>query len=95
MDIRILSGEKNCINDKIVFRKVSDETVMAFNPENGDMYELNDIAHEIITLLKEGIDGTTIIERLTDEYNADENTIVGDISPMLDRLIELKILTIK
>ena len=78
-----------------MFRKVSVETVMAYNPENGDMYELNNISHEIITLLKEGLNGTAIIERLKDEYDADENIIAGDISPMLDRLIELKILTIK
>lgn len=95
MDIRVLKGEKYSVNDKMLFRKVSDETVMAYNPENGDMYELNNISHEIITLLKEKLDGTTIIERLTDEYDADENTIAEDISPMLERLIELKILTIK
>lgn len=83
------------VNEEIVFRKVSEETTMAFNPETGDMYELNDVSDEIISMLGKGMDGVTILEELSKNYDADEQTIIEDVSPLLDRFIELGILILK
>lgn len=89
----ILNGFK--VNEGIIYRKVSEETIMAFNPENGDMYELNDVSEEIISMLSKGMSGVTILEELAKNYDVDEQTIIEDVSPLLDRLIELGILILK
>ncbi len=95
MDIKdlILNGFK--VNEGIIYRKVSEETIMAFNPENGDMYELNDVSEEIISMLSKGMSGAAILEELSKNYDVDEQTIIEDVSPLLDRLIELGILILK
>lgn len=68
---------------------------MAFNPENGDMYELNDVSEEIISMLSKGMSGVTILEELSKNYDVDEQTIIDDVAPLLDRLVELGILILK
>lgn len=95
MNIKNILKDSYELNDKIMFRKVSEETFMAFNPENGDMYELNDVSEEIISLLKKGMSGEAILRDLSKNYDVDEQTIIEDVSPLLDRLVELGILTIK
>lgn len=89
----ILNGFK--VNEGIIYRKVSEETIMAFNPENGDMYELNDVSEEIISMLSKGMSGVTILEELSKNYDVDEQTIIDDVAPLLDRLVELGILILK
>ena len=89
----ILNGFK--VNEGIIYRKVSEETIMAFNPENGDMYELNDVSEEIISMLSKGMSGVAILEELSRNYDVDEQTIIEDVSPLLDRLVELGILILK
>lgn len=95
MNILKIQTNRFQINDNIIYRKVSEETTMAFNPENGDMYELNDVSDEIISMLSKGMDGVTILEELSKNYDVDEQTIIEDVSPLLDRLIELGILILK
>lgn len=95
MDLRLLYRENYTVNDKIIYRKVSEATTMAYNPENGDMYELNEVSDKIITQLREGKDGESIIQSLLNVYDVDIDTVVEDVSPMLDRLKELGVLFIK
>lgn len=95
MDIRRLTIGNYEINEEIIYRKVSDETVMAYNPENGDMYELNDVSEEIIFMLRKRMSGDSMLVELSSTYDVDEQTIVEDVSPLLDRLIELGLLTLK
>ena len=83
------------VGEGILFRKVSDETIMAYNPKNGDMYELNDVSEEIISMLSKGMSGATILEELSKNYDVDEQTIIEYVSPLLDRLVELGILILK
>ena len=95
MDIRRLTIGNYEINEEIIYRKVSDETVMAYNPENGDMYELNDVSEEIIFMHRKRMSGDSMLVELSSTYDVDEQTIVEDVSPLLDRLIELGLLTLK
>jgi hypothetical protein len=39
--------------------------------------------------------GEAILRDLSKNYDVDEQTIIEDVSPLLDRLVELGILTIK
>ena len=68
---------------------------MVYNPENGDMYELNDVSSEIFDYLARGISGDEIVRNILLEYDIDEETVIGDLSPLLDRLIELNILILE
>ena len=95
MDIRCFTNGHYEVDKKLMYRKVSDNTFMAFNPENGDMYELNDVSEEIISMLSKGMSGVAILEELSRNYDVDEQTIIEDVSPLLDRLVELGILILK
>ena len=83
------------VDDGIMFRRVSDETIMAFNPKNGDMYELNDVSEEIISMLRNGMSGEAILAELSKNYEVEEQIIIEDVAPLLDRLVELGILILK
>ena len=78
----------------LIKRCINEETVMMYNPQNGDMYELNDVSAVIIDGLCKGMTGNSILESLSSQYDVEQSVIIEDISPLLDRLVELKLLKI-
>ncbi|MBR5822890.1 MAG: PqqD family protein [Paludibacteraceae bacterium] len=93
--MNILYLKKYTFLSSLIKRNISDETSMVYNPENGDMYELNDVSSEIFDYLARGISGDEIVRNILLEYDIDEETVIGDLSPLLDRLIELNILILE
>jgi hypothetical protein len=83
---------KYWFSDQLMTRKIDDDTTMIYNPDNGDMYELNSVSSEIVGLLQEHKTGDDIINILSSEYDVDVDTIVTDTEPLIDRLIEMELL---
>ncbi len=86
--------EKNYqMTDGFVMRKINDETTMAYNRENGDLYEFDDISEEILTMMKEGKSLKEIFGELCKTYDAEENEILEDYVALITRLNECKIIS--
>ena len=88
-------------NENIIYKKVKssdgDNTtiVMAHNKENGEMYEFNDVASEIFEMMYNKTKVSDIYKNLCECYNVTEDVISEDVEEFFDRLIDLKIITIK
>lgn len=78
-------------NKKVKYRKIKD-MLMAYNEENGDTYEFNEIGSEIFMYLYNEIPFDKIIENLLKNYNVLEEDIKEDIEDIINRIIELKII---
>lgn len=81
-------------NKQLIVKHIG-ETVMAYNPENGDMYEMNEIAIALIEKLISNISGEQIIKDFCEEYNIDEKTIIEDTGPLLERFNDLGLLKLQ
>lgn len=93
MNLRNL--KKYSFSSDLITRKIDEETTMIYNPENGDMYELNSVSAEIIKLLQENKTGDQIIDYLANEYNVEIDLIIEDTKPLIGRLIEMNLLKIE
>lgn len=80
---------------ELITRVIDDSTVMIYNPDNGDMYEMNSVSLEIIKMLQNNISGEQILNTLANDYNADVNLIAEDVQPFIDRLLEMKLLQVE
>lgn len=80
--------ENYSISQNIIVKKIND-TIMVYNKENGDMYEINDVGGEIFEYLQRGISITDIITRLETDYDAPRNEIEEATEDFLIRIIEL------
>lgn len=78
-------------NKNIMLRNVG-KTTLAYNPETGDMYELNEVGAEIYQLLKEEYDINEILAKMCNNYNTTKDVIYEDIYVLLKRMIELGII---
>lgn len=87
-----LQAIKNYSFQKDIICKVIGETVMIYNPQNGDMYELNDTAALLISFFQEGLPGEEILERITSEYDVSPDEVLEDVQPLIMRLIDLGLL---
>lgn len=85
---------KYIFNENIKYRDLGD-MLMAYNTDNGDTYEFNEIGGEIFKFLIAGIEFNDIIQKLLSEYNVQESDIKEDIEEIFNRMIELKIIIIK
>ncbi|MBE5955524.1 MAG: HPr-rel-A system PqqD family peptide chaperone [Lachnospiraceae bacterium] len=85
---------KYAFHQDIIIRNMG-ETVLAYNPENSDMYELNDVAGEILALLKEEKDMEEILRELCTGYNVQEEDILEDVTEIIERMMELGIIKAK
>lgn len=78
-------------NKNILYKK-SKDMLMAFNQDNGDMYEFNDVGAEVFMLFSKNMKIKDIFERLTNDYDVTINDIYEDIVELTKRLIELEII---
>lgn len=82
-------------SSELMVRKIDEDTTMIYNPENGDMYELNTVSAEIVEMLQQHKTGDEILQILETNYDVDEQTILDDTQPLIGRLIEMKLLKIE
>lgn len=78
----------------LLVRKLKN-TMMVYNPENSDMYELNDIAGEFYEKLKKNIDFDGILNEFMEEYDEEQSVIEADLKEIERRFMELGILTVE
>lgn len=62
------------------------ENGFLFNPVTGDIFVLNAIAQEIVSMLHKGISQQIIIENIQHRYNVDKETIIHDYNSFLTML---------
>ncbi len=75
-------------NQNILIRNIG-KTTMAYNPETGDMYELNEVGEEIFNLLKQELEIDKLLEKLCTDYAAPKEEIYEDVEPFIIRMLEL------
>ncbi|MCL2155492.1 MAG: PqqD family peptide modification chaperone [Leptospirales bacterium] len=86
-----LENLKYKFNHGLIIRTIKD-TTLAYNQENGDMYEFNDVGAEILYLLKEEIEISQIFITLCDGYNVTIEEIYDDVSELVNRMLSLNII---
>jgi hypothetical protein len=65
---------------------VIDENNIVFHPMMGNSYQLNDISHEILVLLREHKTKDEIITKLAQEYEVSENELFIDVSDFFSKM---------
>ena len=71
---------------KIVENIVIDNSNIAFQSDIGNSYQLNNIAKQIINLMKQGLNKQEIVKSISVEYCISENDIYIDVSDFFSRL---------
>jgi prephenate dehydrogenase len=71
---------------KIIDQLVLDENNIAFHPMMGNSYQLNEIAKEILVLLKYHKTKDEIVEELGKVYDISKKELFIDISDFLSKL---------
>jgi len=71
---------------QIINQLILDENNIAFHPMMGNSYQLNNIAKEIITLLKQHKNKDEIIKKLVTRYEISENELFIDVSDFISKL---------
>lgn len=80
-------------NQNIVYRNMG-ETMMAYNEERAEMYELNDISGIIFQKLNEGTSLQNLLIELSTMFNISEDEIREDVEELLNRFISIDIITL-
>lgn len=83
--------EKYIYNEKLLVRKM-EETTMIYNPDNGDMYELNDISQIILEKIQDGKTLGELISHFCIEYDEAEDVISEDVFEVCKRFEKLGII---
>lgn len=86
-----LENLKYKFNRVLIIRTIKD-TTLAYNQENGDMYEFNDVGAEILNLLKEEIEISQLFKILCNNYDVTVDEIYEDVSELIKRMISLNII---
>ncbi|MBN2068003.1 MAG: PqqD family protein [Opitutales bacterium] len=73
-------------NSELSFTEIDGETVV-MNVETGNYYGIDEVGSRIWELLKEPLSIKDLCVSLTEEYDADLETIQGDLLPYLQELI--------
>jgi hypothetical protein len=63
-----------------------------FNPSSGDSYSINPIGVKILQLLKEDKTEEEIIQRITEEYMIDKDTVEKDLYDFKNMLKSYKLM---
>lgn len=91
----IVMLEKNYSYNKRVQYKDTGHVLMAYNEDNSDMYEFNDIGAEIFKMITREVPINEIYSTLKKEYDASEEEIYKDFEDIINRFIDLGIIVIK
>ena len=85
------------INKDFIIRQIADETILVATGQasqnfNG-MISLNEVASFILQEIEWCDDEYMLINRILDEFEADENTVREDVKEFLSQLLEVGIIT--
>lgn len=85
------------INKDFIIREIADETILVATGQasqnfNG-MISLNEVASFILQEIEWCDDEDMLINRILDEFEADENTVREDVKEFLSQLLEVGIIT--
>lgn len=78
-------------NKNVLLRNVG-KTTLAYNPETGDMYELNEVGRDIFDLLRQEYSIEELFEKLCDDYGTTKELIYKDVEAFIIRMLELGII---
>jgi len=78
-------------NDDFMFTEVDGESVI-MNIETGHYFGLNSVSTDIWNILEEEMAYTTLIQKVIEQYDVDEETCRTDTRPVIGKMILLKIL---
>ena len=81
-------------NEEIIYKKMPD-MLMAYNQESGDTYEFNNVGSIIFEMLAKNVPMEKILEKLMLEYDTSKKVIYSDVSDIVSRMIDLKIIIVK
>jgi len=81
-------------NENIIYKKMPN-MIMAYNQENGDMYEFNEVGGEILIYISQNMKISDIFDKLCKDYSVSKEEIYEDVKEILDKIISLKIIKIK
>ena len=65
---------------------IFNENNVAFHPMIGNSYQLNSIAHKIITLMQTGATKDEVVEQIALEYDVAKDVLFIDISDFISKL---------
>lgn len=65
---------------------VLDENNILFYPMMGNSYQLNDVGHDIIMLLKQHKSKDEIIEALSEKYSVGKSELFIDVNDFISKL---------
>lgn len=85
--------KKYNFNKKIKYRDTG-SVLMAYNEDNSDMYEFNDIGGEIFKQIVDEKPLKIIFEELLEKYDGDKDEMFVDFKEIINRFIELNIINI-
>ena len=78
-------------NDNVIYKKMPN-MIMAYNQDNGDMYEFNEVGAEILLYVSENIQISDIFDKLCKDYSVTKEEIYEDVKEIFDRMFSLKII---
>lgn len=81
-------------NPEILDSEIDGEKVM-MSPETGDYFGLKDTANRIWELLEEPRGVEQIVQKLTEEYEVEEDQCFRDILPFLEEMLEQHLLKVQ
>lgn len=74
------------MKNKIIKELQLDNNNIAFQPNIGNSYQLNDVAKDIITLLQQNISKDEIVKNISLEYDAPISDVYIDVSDFVSKL---------
>ena len=89
-----LKNLKYKYNENIIYKN-SKDMLMAYNQDNGDMYEFNSVGAEIFMMIAKEMSVDDMFCELTKKYNVTYEDIYEDVKELIDRLIELKVIVLE
>ena len=79
------------LGESVLYQKVGEEVVL-LNMVSQEYFGLDNVGSDVWQLLMEHRDVSAVIKRLAALYSVDENTVRGDIEPMISDLVAAKLL---
>lgn len=80
-------------NENVIYKDRGD-MLMAYNQDTSDMYEFNSVGADIFKLLAKNVEINDIFNWLNEQYGTQTSEIYEDVKEIIDRLIELNVITI-
>lgn len=78
-------------NEDFMFTEVDGESVI-MNVETGHYFGLNSVSTDIWNILENEMNYNTLIQKVREQYDIDEETCRTDTRPVIGRMILLKII---